>query len=510
MSKYILEMNNITKEFSGVKALDNVCLKVKEGEIHALCGENGAGKSTLMKVLSGIYKTGNYGGEIIYEGKKINLNGIKDSEDLGIVIIHQELALIKELSISENIFIGSEISNHGIINFNEMYNKTKKLLDEVRLDVNPATQIKELGIGQQQLVEIAKALSKNAKLLILDEPTASLTDSEVEVLMSIMNRLKAKGVTCIYISHKLNEVMALADNVTVIRDGKTIGTESIDNLTQEKIINMMVGREMKDLYPREEHQIGEEFFEVKNFVAYDSVNKKIKKVKDLSFKLRKGEILGIAGLIGSGRTELVSCIYGSYPGKYEGEAYLKGQKLNIKGPSDALKHGIAMVPEDRKRHGIIADMSVRNNITIANILNYKGKFNCINKDEEILDVKKYIEEIKIKTSSMDLNVGSLSGGNQQKVVLAKNLLVEPKILILDEPTRGIDVGAKYEIYKLMFELVKKGISIIMVSSELPEVLGISDRVLVMHEGELKGDFINKGLTQEKIMECAIGGSKNGK
>ncbi|KAJ52924.1 D-xylose transport system ATP-binding protein [Clostridium tetanomorphum] len=510
MSKYILEMNNITKEFSGVKALDNVCLKVEKGEIHALCGENGAGKSTLMKVLSGIYKTGTHGGEIIYEGKKINLNGIKDSENLGIIIIHQELALIKELSISENIFIGSEISNHGIINFNEMYNKTKKLLDEVKLDINPATKVKELGIGQQQLVEIAKALAKNAKLLILDEPTASLTDSEVKVLMGIMKGLKAKGVTCIYISHKLNEVMLLADNVTVIRDGRAIGTEKIENLTEEKIIKMMVGREMKDLYPREEHEIGEEFFEVRNFTAYDSSNKKIKKVKDLNFKLRKGEILGIAGLIGSGRTELVSCIYGSYPGKYEGEAYLEGKKLNIKGPSDALKYGVAMVPEDRKRHGIIADMSVRNNITIANILKYKGSFNCIDKDQEILDVKKYIEEIKVKTSSMNLNVGSLSGGNQQKVVLAKNLLVQPRILILDEPTRGIDVGAKYEIYKLMFELVKKGISIIMVSSELPEVLGISDRVLVMHEGELKGDFINKDLTQEKIMECAIGGSNNGK
>lgn len=510
MSNYILEMNNITKEFSGVKALDNVCLKVEKGEIHALCGENGAGKSTLMKVLSGIYKTGTHGGEIIYEGKKINLNGIKDSEDLGIVIIHQELALIKELSISENIFIGSEINNHGVINFNEMYNRTKKLLDEVKLDVNPATPIKELGIGQQQLVEIAKALSKNAKLLILDEPTASLTDSEVKVLMSIMNRLKTKGVTCIYISHKLNEVMALADSVTVLRDGKTIGTESIKNLNQEKIIKMMVGREMKDLYPKEKHEIGEEFFEVKNFVAYDSVNRKIKKVKDLSFKLKKGEILGIAGLIGSGRTELVSCIYGSYSGKYQGETYLEGKKINIKEPSDALKYGISMVPEDRKRHGIIGGMSVGNNISIANIIKYKGNFNCINKDEEMIDVKKYIEEIKIKASSVDSKVASLSGGNQQKVVLAKNLLVEPKILILDEPTRGIDVGAKYEIYKLMFELVKKGISIIMVSSELPEVLGISDRVLVMHEGELKGDFVNKGLTQEKIMECAIGGSNNGK
>lgn len=505
----ILEMKNIIKEFSGVRALDNVCLSVKKGEIHALCGENGAGKSTLMKILSGVYPIGSYDGEIVYEGNTISLKGIKDSENLGIAIIHQELALIKELSITENIFVGSEISSHGIVNFNEMYNRTKKLLKEVKLNINPATPIKELGIGQQQLVEIAKALSKNANLLILDEPTASLTDSEVEVLMGIMKDLKAKGVTCIYISHKLNEVMELADTVTVIRDGKSIGTESIESLNQDKIIKMMVGREMKDLFPREPHHIGEEFFEIRNCTAFDPNNKKIRKVKDVSFKLRRGEILGIAGIVGSGRTELVSCIYGSYPGKYEVEIYFEGKKVKIKSPEDALDHGIAMVPEDRKRHGIIGGMSVGKNITIANILKYKIGLS-INKDAEMIDIKKYIQDIKIKTSSVDLKVASLSGGNQQKVVLAKNLLVGPKILIVDEPTRGIDVGAKYEIYKLMFELVKQGISIIMVSSELPEVLGISDRVLVMHEGELKGDFENKNLTQEMVMECAIGGKKNGK
>ncbi|KYH28183.1 MULTISPECIES: xylose ABC transporter ATP-binding protein [Clostridium] len=507
MSQYLLEMNNIVKDFSGVKALDNVCLKVRKGEVHALCGENGAGKSTLMKILSGIYPTGTYSGEIIYEGKKLNLKGIKDSEEAGIAIIHQELALIKEMSISENIFIGSEINKRGIINFNEMYNRTKKLLEEVKLDVNPSTPVKELGIGQQQLVEIAKALSKNANLLILDEPTAPLTDSEVEVLKNIIRYLRKKGVTCIYISHRLNEVMELADTVTVIRDGKSIGTESIKNLDQDKIISMMVGREMKDLYPREEHKIGEEILEVKNFNVYDAASTNKKRVNNANFKLRKGEIVGIAGLIGSGRTELVASIFGSYPGKREGEIYFEGKKVSIKNPSDALSYGIAMVPEDRKRQGIVGDMSVRENITLANLLKYKGPFNAINSDKEILDVKKYIEDIKIKTATMELKVKSLSGGNQQKVVLAKNLLAEPKILILDEPTRGIDVGAKYEIYKLMFELVKKGISIIMVSSELPEVLGISDRVIVMHEGEIKGEFINKNLTQEMIMECAIGGEK---
>ncbi|MBV7275136.1 xylose ABC transporter ATP-binding protein [Clostridiaceae bacterium UIB06] len=510
MSEYILEMNNITKEFSGVKALDNVCLKVKKGEIHALCGENGAGKSTLMKVLSGVYPSGTYAGDIIYDGKKLDLKGIKDSENAGIAIIHQELALIKELSVAENIFIGNEINHNGIVDFNEMYNKTKELLKEVKLNINPTTLIKELGIGQQQLVEIAKALSKNSNVLILDEPTAPLTDSEVETLMGIMKDLRKKGVTCIYISHRLNEVIELSNTVTIIRDGKSIGTEPIENLDQEKIINMMVGREMTDLFPREEHKIGEKILEVKNFNVYDITNKDKLRVKNANFHLKRGEILGVAGLVGSGRTELVSSIFGSYEGEHNGEIYYLDKKINISNPDEALKKGIAMVPEDRKRHGIVSIMSVRNNITLANLIKYQGKLDYLNKDTEIIDVTRLVDELKIKTSSIDLDVKSLSGGNQQKVVLAKNLLIGPQVLILDEPTRGIDVGAKYEIYKLMFKLVKMGISIIMVSSELPEVLGISDRVLVMHEGEIKGDFDNIDLTQETIMQCAIGGNGNGR
>lgn len=510
MGEYILEMNNITKEFSGVKALDNVCLKVRKGEIHALCGENGAGKSTLMKVLSGVYPSGTYTGDIVYDGQKLHMKGIKDSEKAGIAIIHQELALIKELSVAENIFIGNEISRNHIVDFNAMYNKTAELLKEVKLNINPTTLIKELGIGQQQLVEIAKALSKNSNVLILDEPTAPLTDSEVETLMGIMKDLRKKGVTCIYISHRLNEVMELSDTVTIIRDGKSIATEPIENLNQDKIINMMVGREMTDLFPREDHKIGEKVLEIKNFNVYDTTNKEKLRVKNANFHLKRGEILGIAGLVGSGRTELVSSIFGSYEGKRNGDIYYLDKKINISNPDEALKKGIAMVPEDRKRHGIVGIMSVRNNITLANLIKYQGKLDYLNKDTEIIDVMRLVDELKIKTSSIDLDVKSLSGGNQQKVVLAKNLLIGPQILILDEPTRGIDVGAKYEIYKLMFKLVKMGISIIMVSSELPEVLGISDRVLVMHEGEIKGDFDNIGLTQETIMQCAIGGNSNGK
>ncbi|AYO29966.1 xylose ABC transporter ATP-binding protein [Biomaibacter acetigenes] len=507
MNDFILEMKDITKEFSGVKALDKVNFRVKKGEIHALCGENGAGKSTLMKILSGIYPYGTYTGQIIYNGQELAMHGIKDSEKAGIAIIHQELALVNELSVSENIFIGNEPSKNGIVDFNELYSKTKGLLKELHLNINPYTKIKNLGIGQQQLVEIAKALSKNASLLILDEPTASLTDSEVAILMNILKQLKSRGVTCIYISHKLNEVMEIADTVTVIRDGKTIGSDALNNLTQDKIIKMMVGRELSDLFPKELHTIGDTIFSVKNFNAYEVNNPNKRVVKDVNFSLKKGEILGIFGLIGAGRTELVSSIFGSYGGKYDGEIYLQGNKINIKTPDDALRHGIAMVPEDRKRHGLIGTMTVRQNITISNIENYRGRFDSIDLNKEILDVKSYIKELKIKVAYFDMLVKSLSGGNQQKVVLAKNLLRRPQILMLDEPTRGIDVGAKYEIYKLMNELVKEGISIIMVSSELPEILGISDRILVMHEGKITGEFENNNITQEMIMDKALGGTK---
>jgi D-xylose transport system ATP-binding protein len=507
MSEYILEMRNITKDFAGVKALDNVSLKVKKGEIHALCGENGAGKSTLMKILSGVYPYGTYSGEIFYNGEKLILHSIKDAERKGIAIIYQELALIKELSVKENIFIGNEPNKNGIVDFDQMYIETKKILQQFNLDINPNTLVKNLGVGQQQLVEIAKALSKNANLLILDEPTSSLTESDVEILLNILKHLKQNGVTCIYISHKLNEVMEIAGTVTVIRDGKTIGSDDVKNLTQEKIINMMVGRELSQLYPREEHSIGKEIFEVRNFNVFDIKVPNRRIVKNVSFSLREGEILGIAGLIGAGRTELVSSIFGSYPGKYSGEIYLEGKKIIIKNPNDALKHGIAMVPEDRKRLGLISLMSVKENMTISNIEKYKSILGTINENEELLDVKDYVKKLSIKTPRLNLPVKNLSGGNQQKVVLAKNLLRKPKILILDEPTRGIDVGAKYEIYKLMFSLVQEGISIIMISSELPEILGISDRIIVMHEGEKKGEFENKNVTQEMIMQCAIGGKE---
>ncbi|MDO6354729.1 xylose ABC transporter ATP-binding protein [Caloramator sp. CAR-1] len=505
MGDLILKMINITKEFYGVKALDNVCLEVKKGEIHGLCGENGAGKSTLMKILSGVYPYGTYTGEIIYNDKQLKLNNVNDSKKKGISIIHQELQLIKELSICENIFLGNEPNKNGIVDFNLMYKKTEELLEELKMDINPFTLVKNLGLGQQQLIEIAKALSQNANLLILDEPTASLTDNEVETLMKILRDLKARGVTCIYISHKLNEVLELCDRVTIIRDGKTIGTEETKNLNQDKIINMMVGREIKDLYPKEEHETGNEFFAVKKFSVYDNNNKNKKIVDNISFTLKKGEILGIAGLVGSGRTELVSSICGFYKGRKEGEIYINNNKVYIRNPIDALNLGIAMVPEDRKKDGIIGSMSVKENISISNINKYKQMLGIINESLELVDVNKYVKEFNIKAANLELKIKNLSGGNQQKAILARFLLRKPNILILDEPTRGIDVSAKYEIYKLINKLVKQGVSIILISSELPEILGMSDRIIVMHEGKLKGEFNNKNLTQEMIMECAIGG-----
>lgn len=505
LKKNILEMKNITKEFSGVKALDMMNIAVKEGEVLSLCGENGAGKSTLMKILSGIYPYGTYSGEIVFEGKEIKNLGIKDSEKLGIAIIHQELNLIQELSILENLFLGNFKSKCGVMRYNEMHKISRQVLSQLNLKKDPLVKVKDLGVGEQQLVEIGKALLKNVKLLILDEPTAPLTEKEVEILFKILKDLKQKGVTCIYISHKLNEVMELSDQVAVIRDGKMVGTKEKKELTQNEIIKMMVGRELSNLFPYEEHEIGEVILEVKNFNVFDIFSSEKIKVKDANFNLKKGEILGIAGLIGAGRTELVSSIYGSYQGKYMGEITYLGERILINNASEAVKKGIAMVPEDRKKYGIVGMLSVKENMSLSNIQKY-SKFNFfIKENEELKNVVSMMKTMKVKAPNIDISIKNLSGGNQQKVVIGKNLLTSPKILILDEPTRGIDVGAKYEIYKYMFELVKKGISIVMISSELPEVLALSDRVIVMHEGEIKGILENKELTQEKIMETAIGG-----
>ncbi|WP_018650688.1 D-xylose ABC transporter ATP-binding protein [Actinobacillus capsulatus] len=499
----LLEMKNITKKFGEVVALNNISISLETGEILSLCGENGSGKSTLMKVLCGIYPAGEYEGEIYFSGEKLIAKNIKDTEEKGISIIHQELTLVKNMSILENMFLGNEITKSGITDDNEMYLKCKTLLGQVQLDIDPNTKVGELGLGQQQLVEIAKALNKQVRLLILDEPTASLTEKETDVLLNLIKDLQAHNIACVYISHKLNEVKAISDNICVIRDGEHIGTRSALGMSEDDIITMMVGREITSLYPHEPHEIGEEILRVENITAWHPTNTHIKRVDNANFVLHKGEILGIAGLVGSGRTEMAQCIFGSYQGKYQADIYLNHQKTNIKNCAQAIENHIVMVPEDRKKHGIIPIMGVGKNITLSALPQFCFAKKVINEPLEETIINQSITKLKVKTSSPDLAIGRLSGGNQQKAILAKCLLLNPKILILDEPTRGIDVGAKYEIYKLINQLAQEGMAIIVISSELPEVLGISDRVLVMHEGKIKADLINQNLTQEEVMEAAL-------
>ncbi|KAE9528354.1 D-xylose ABC transporter ATP-binding protein [Testudinibacter aquarius] len=499
----LLEMKGIVKKFGDVKALNNVSISISPGKALSLCGENGSGKSTLMKVLCGIYPYGDYEGDIYFANELLKSKNIKDTESKGISIIHQELALVKNMSVMDNIFLGNEISQYGLTNENEMYIRAKKILSQVQLDIDPDTIVGELGLGQQQLVEIAKALNKNVRLLILDEPTACLTEKETDVLLALIQDLKEHNIACIYISHKLNEVKAISDHICVIRDGEHIGTRDAKEMSEDDIITMMVGREITSLYPHDAHPIGEELLRVENLTAWHYVNTHIKRVNNASFHLCQGEILGVAGLVGSGRTEMVQCIFGAYAGKFNGKFYLNNRLVQHKDCASAINNGIFMVPEDRKRHGIVPIMGVDKNITLSSLKNYSIKRIMINEPLEETIIERSIKELKVKTSSPDLAIGRLSGGNQQKAILAKALLLNPKILILDEPTRGIDVGAKYEIYKLINELAKKGVGIIVISSELPEVLGISDRILVMHQGKIKGNLINQNLTQEKVMEVAL-------
>ena len=501
---FILEMNQITKEFPGVKALDNVNFKVKRGEIHCLVGENGAGKSTLMKVLSGVWPTGSYTGDIVLNGEVQSFNGIQESEKAGIAIIYQELALIPELTVYENIFLGHEIQKRGLIDWNETIVKSKELLDRVRLKVNPETPIKELGVGKQQLVEIAKAFSKNIDLLILDEPTAALNDDDSENLMELLQELKTEGITSIMISHKLREVIAIADTVTVIRDGQTIC--SLDaakgEVTEPALIKNMVGRAINDIFPkREKKDIGEVSLEIKNLNAHDHVSGR-DILKNINLNVRKGEVVGIAGLIGAGRTELAYSIFGN-PRNYSisGDIYMEGKLVTFKQSGDAIKAGLAYVTEDRKREGLILIQDVKNNISLAN-LKKLSKQGIVDENQEITVATHYKEALTIKTPSIEQIIGNLSGGNQQKVSVGKWLFTEPKVLILDEPTRGIDVGAKFEIYTIINKLIEQGMSIIMISSELPEVISMSDRIYVMSEGQITGEMDAADATQDKIMEMA--------
>ena len=505
MSDIILEMRNITKIFPGVKALDNVNLIVKEGEIHALVGENGAGKSTLMKVLSGVYPHGTYAGDILFKGKTCEFKDIKQSEQLGIVIIHQELALIPNLSIAENIFLGNEQAKNGIINWNDTTKHAKELFEKVGLKESPSTLISHIGVGKQQMAEIAKALSKKVKLLILDEPTAALNESDSENLLKLLLDLKKHGITSILISHKLNEVEKVADTITILRDGATIETLDVkkDKITEDRIIKGMVGRDLVNRFPPRVPKVGKVIFEVKGWNAYHQTNNERKIIDDVNLCIRRGEVVGIAGLMGSGRTELAMSIFGkSYGTRISGEVFKNGEKINISTINKAIAQGIAYVTEDRKAYGLILIDHIKGNITLANLKRILKGF-IIDDNKEIQEAENYRRKLNIKCSSILQKTGNLSGGNQQKVVLSKWIFTDPDILILDEPTRGIDVGAKYEIYTIVNQLADEGKGILLISSELPELLGMCDRIYVMNEGRIAGELDGADATQEKIMKFVI-------
>lgn len=503
MSDAILEMKNITKTFPGVKALSNVNLRVQEGEIHALLGENGAGKSTLMKVLSGVYPHGSYDGDILFKGQVCEFKDIKQSENLGIVIIHQELALIPYLSIAENIFLGNEQASRGIINWNETIMKTRELLQKVGLSEQPTTLTINIGVGKQQLVEIAKALSKKVKLLILDEPTAALNEEDSDNLLNLLLEFKKQGISSILISHKLNEISKVADSITILRDGQTIETLDMrkDQITEDRIIKGMVGRDLTHRYPIREPQIGETLFEVKDWNVYHPLQDNRKVIDQVNLNIRKGEIVGIAGLMGAGRTELAMSIFGkSYGKKISGHLYKDGKEIHLPTIDKAINHGVAYVTEDRKNYGLILIDDIKRNITLAR-LDKISKNKVVNENEEIVHAESFRQKMNIKTPSILQKTGNLSGGNQQKVVLSKWIFSEPDILILDEPTRGIDVGAKYEIYTIINQLAMEGKGILLISSELPEILGMCDRIYVMNEGKMVGELSKEEASQEEIMKC---------
>ncbi|NMM43674.1 sugar ABC transporter ATP-binding protein [Rhodospirillaceae bacterium KN72] len=501
----LLEMCAITKTFPGVKALDSVNLTVREGEIHALVGENGAGKSTLMKVLSGVYPSGSYDGEIRYDGVPVAFNGIADSEKRGIIIIHQELALVPLLSIAENLFLGNECASHGFIDWRETFRRTEALLKKVGLAEAPSTLVDTLGVGKQQLVEIAKALSKDVRLLILDEPTAALSENDSAALLDLLLELKAQGVTSIIISHKLNEVRRVADRVTVIRDGATISTldAATDEITEGRIVRDMVGRDMAHRYPERERRAGDTLLEVRNWNVWHPLHADRQIIRDVSLSVRAGEVVGIAGLMGAGRTELAMSIFGrSYGQNISGEVSLHGQPIDVSRVDRAIDAGLAYVTEDRKTLGLILEEGINRNITLSNLPAVSNR-SMISENRETQVAEGYREAMNIRAPSVFQKAMNLSGGNQQKVVLSKWLFTEPDVLILDEPTRGIDVGAKFEIYNIINDLSARGKGILMISSEMPEMLGMCDRIYVMNEGAFVGELSAEEASQERIMSLIV-------
>ncbi|MEC9490493.1 MAG: sugar ABC transporter ATP-binding protein [Halanaerobiales bacterium] len=505
MAEEILEMKSIIKDFPGVRALDHVNFTLEKGEILALVGENGAGKSTLMKVLSGVWPYPSYEGDIYLDDQLVRFDNTREAEEAGIGIIHQELNLLPDLSVAENIFLDRHpLNKFGGIKWEQLYDDAAKMLSRLNMNIDPRTELGDLTVGKQQMVEIAKALSLDTRILVFDEPTSALTESEINELFTVINELRASGVSIIYISHKMEEIKEIADSVVVLRDGSTIGDKiKIDQVTLDEIITRMVGRDIDDLFPKHDFKRGEKTLEVKNISVPDPFNSDKKLVDNVSFSAYRGEILGISGLMGAGRTELVNAIFGVYGKKSEGEIYLNGEKLNIKAPVDAINNGIALVTEDRKELGLLLDKNLVMNMTLPSIEKFSSKLAMDNHAERAV-AHKYVDELNIKTPGLDVFVEKLSGGNQQKVVIGKWLITESDVLILDEPTRGIDVGAKTEVYRLMNQLVEQGVTVIMISSELPEIMGMSDRIVVMSEGKKTAELKRSEADQETIMKYATG------
>ena len=504
MGEPLLRMIGITKEFHGVKAIENVNFEVMPGEIHAIVGENGAGKSTLMNVLSGTYPYGSYTGDIIYNGEECRFSRIRDSEKKGIVIIHQELALIPYMSIGENMFLGNERGNVAKINWDETYRKADEYLKIVGLDEPSQTLVKDIGVGKQQLVEIVKALAKDVKLLILDEPTASLNEEDSQNILKLLLKFKSEGMTSILISHKLNEVKQVADSITILRDGKTIETlvKGKDDISEPRIIKGMVGREINDIYPKREHNVGKKVtFEVKDWTVFHSIYRERKVCDNVSIKIYEGEVVGISGLMGAGRTELAMSIFGrSYGTNISGQLFIDGNQVELRSPRSAISNKIIYVTEDRKGNGLVLDNVIRMNMTLANMKRTSSMGLIIDKDGEKQFAEEYKTRFGVRCKGVEQKTGTLSGGNQQKVLLAKSMFTEPDILLLDEPTRGVDVGAKYEIYTIINDLVAQGKSVLMISSEMPEILGMCDRIYVMNEGKIVAELDRNEASQEIIME----------
>ena len=509
MGQYILEMRGITKRFPGVTALDNVNFCVKPGQIHALVGENGAGKSTLMNILSGVYPYGEYDGDIIIDGgTTCKFKRIKDSEEKGIAIIHQELALVPYLSVAENIFLGNERQKHGLVNWNQTRSSAVEMMKMVGLDISPEARVQDLGLGKQQLIEIAKALGKDVRVLILDEPTAALNDEDSSHLLSLLVELKDKGIACILISHKINEVVKVAQEITVLRDGKTIKTLNIDEATEDNIIRLMVGRDLTDRFPRRVSNPGDVCFEVKDWNVFDPLDSNRKVISNVDFYSRRGEVVGLYGLMGAGRTELALSVFGrSYGTKITGRILVDGREVTIRSTREAIKNRIAYATEDRKQAGLVLISSIKDNISLV-ALERVSKNSVIDENKDQKAAQEYREKLNIKSSNILQSVGNLSGGNQQKVMFSKWIFADQQTMILDEPTRGVDVGAKYEIYTIINDLAGGGKSIIMISSELPELLGMCDRIYVINRGMIVGEVTGKDATQEQIMRFIMESNKD--